>query len=123
LLAALDWATPNLPQHKNQAPRIELPHIVRAIGIVEEWRASTHRALRLATESEYAALSRRIMRHLAAAEPDGLSIRELARAMRDKRPTAIEAVVLELVAGGLVEEAPERTSTGRPTKRYRLARG
>lgn len=46
LLAALDWPADRV------APQIELHHLARAVDIAERWRASAHRALGQATQTE-----------------------------------------------------------------------
>lgn len=55
LLAALDW------QSSQTTPTIELPHIVRGIQIAEQWRASLHRTLALASQSNYDRIAQRII--------------------------------------------------------------
>jgi len=119
ILAALDWP-PHAP-----APRIELPHLARAIAIVESWRASAHRVIVNATASEFSQLTKRILRQLAKHDPGGATVRDLCRAMVDKRPAEIESALAELVTAGLAEEVETKPGKqgGRPTKRYRPARG
>ena len=116
LLAALDWEA-------GQAPQIDLPHLVRAISIVESWRASVHRVLALTTQTAYNTLQQRIIHLLASAEPYGATLRDMYKAFRDKTPAEIESVLEQMarVNDILVVDVRPGPQGGRPTKRYRLA--
>ena len=117
ILAALDW-----PQEYS-SPRIELAHIARSIEITESWRASVHRALATIAENEMSRTYERIIYQVQRLEPNGASVRDVYKAMKDKRPSEIEAAMLEMVMAGLLEEIPEGgEKRGRPTKKYRLPR-
>ena len=115
LLAALDWGS-------GDAPTIELPHMARALGIVETWRASAHRVLALATQSNFSAMRRRLITIVSAA-PDGETFRNIVRALSDKEPGDIKTALDQLVDIGelIVSETKSGSKGGRPTQRYRLA--
>lgn len=115
LLAALDWAdTP--------APRVELSHLSRAMAITEGWRASAHRALGLATQSDYGDMRGRIIRLVSKSEPGGATVRDLTKGMRDKKPDEITDAIRQMVAAGDIEELSTRGSgPGQPTTKYRAS--
>lgn len=117
-LAALDWG-------EHEGPVIEQHHMLRALEITESWRASAHRVLIMATQTDYHALGERIRRVLARAEPKGATRRDICRAMSDKKPDEIEDVLRQMVAAGEVEphDCQPGPKGGRPTDKYRLARG
>lgn len=119
ILAALDW-----PDGKDapKAPRIEMPHLARAISITEEWRASTHRALTAAAESGQEGLEQRVLAYLGRYGKQGASVAELAKAMHLKNPEPIELAIKNLIKIGEVTEIAHTKSGagGRPTTRYRL---
>jgi hypothetical protein len=117
ILAALDW-----PEDM-AAPRIELRHLARAMGITETWRASAHRVIDGATASGFDRLQRRISRQLAIAGKDGATVRDIHQQMRDLRPSDIEMTLQEMMTAGEVEVLPRPASArgGRPTKLYRLS--
>ena len=117
ILAALgDW---------QNVPTVEVAHLARAMAICEEWRASAHRALTLAAQTDFDSLARRVLYQVGRREPDGATLRELYRGLRDKTPGEIVEVVLQLVDVGelqpfVTESGPKG---GRPTEnRYRLPR-
>ena len=117
ILAALDW-----PQSA-PAPTIQLPHLARAIDVVERWRASVHRVLHMAVKSELERLAERILRQVSKCEPQGVTLRDLGRAIKDKPAAEIELTLKDMMKRGSVEEIgcnPEKG--GRPTKRYRVGR-
>ena len=115
LLAALDWG-------RSDAPHIEQAHLLRAISIVESWRASVHRLLALTTQSAYSAMQQKITRVLAAAEPYGATLRDLYKVWRDKSPAEIETVLDQMIRINevIVTDVKPGPKGGRPTKRYRL---
>jgi len=116
ILAALDgW--------QGNGPTVELPHLARAISICEEWRASAHRALKLATQGEFDRAAQRVLRVAGRAGPGGATMRNLYRGMQDKEPAEIAEVVAQLVDVGELEELQAPTGKpGRPAKRYRPTR-
>ncbi len=116
LLAALDWKA-------GAAPKIELPHLMRAISIVESWRASVHRLLAMTTQSVYSTMQQRITRLLALADPHGATLRDMYKAFRDKTPFEIESVLEQMARVNeiIVVDVRPGPQGGRPTKRYRLA--
>jgi len=103
LLAALDWAD------VGQAPRPEVrpAHWFRAQLIAETWRASAHRLLRDLSENEELRLEDRILGVLAA-NPDGLTLRNLYRTLKSTRKLVMDAVsalmqdrrIIKLSVGG-----------------------
>lgn len=114
ILAALDWP-------EGQPCRIELVHLARAQGITETWRASVHRAIAGATETPSNKLLRRVIQFLSRAGEDGITMRDLCRAMRDKLPGEIELALTDLITAGMAEKLnPEPGRRGRPTDKYRL---
>lgn len=117
ILAALDWRS-------GEAPRVELPHLARAIQTAEAWRRSAHRTLTQANMDEIDRLQRRILSQVQKVEPSGCTIREIYKGMADKKPSEIEMTVFEMVTAGYLEEVESKSGKkgGRPTKRYRLAR-
>jgi len=117
ILAALDWGNGN-------APRIEAPHMARAISIAEAWRASAHRVISVATDSVFDRERQRVLRVVSQFEPGGATMRDIYRAMQDKKPSEIEFIVIEMVTAGELEEieTPLGKKGGRPTKRYRITR-
>lgn len=118
ILAAFDgW--------EGKAPTVELPHLARAISTCEEWRESAHRALDLTSRSDFDRVVKRVLRQAGRADQGGATLRELYRGMRDKTPAEIQEVVTQLVEVGDLEELTTKPGKqgGRPSKRYRLARG
>lgn len=114
VLAAMDW-------REREAPLVELRHLARAMRVTETWRVGAHRALSLATRTDVDVMWQRITKQLGAAGPEGLTMRDLTRALRDVRPGALVQTVDEMVAAGTVEGyiiKPE--GAGRPSKRFRL---
>ena len=118
ILAALDW------QGYDANPKIQLPHLARAMAICEGWRESAHRALTTVTVTEFDRLRVRILRQLARGEPQGATLRDVYRGMRDKTPNEIAETLQQMVDAGEVEEIEQKPGKkgGRKTTRYRLAR-
>ena len=120
ILAALEWAQ---EPGGTLAPRIQREHMTRALGIVETWRASAHRALSLASQSDFDDLRRRVLYQLARHEPTGASLRDLCQTMRDKRPDDLSDVLRQLADAEEVEAfEPTQKGAGRKTIRYRIAK-
>jgi hypothetical protein len=117
ILAALDWTTGN-------TPCIELPQLARAISIAESWRTSAHRAIVNATNSTFERESQRLIRIISQHEPYGVTMRDICRAMRDKKPSEIELILTDMVKAGEIYEVESRPGSkgGRPTSRYRITR-
>jgi hypothetical protein len=115
ILATMDWSD------KAPAPHIELPHLVRAVRIAEEWRVSAHRVLAQASRSDYDRQRERVLKHVASSGKDGASVRDLTRAMRDRKPDEIENTLMQLVKAGEIESLGKSKSPGRPTTKYRIA--
>ena len=115
-LAALDWGAGGVP-------KIEMPHVVRAIAIVETWRASVHRVLALTTQSTYSVMRQKIVHVLAAAGPHGATLRDFYKMWRDKSPSEIEAVLEQMMRVNevIATDVKPGPQGGRPTRRYRLA--
>lgn len=116
LLAALDWGDA-------RTPLIEMAHLSRAVQTAEEWRASAHRVLVAATSSDFDVFRTRILRQVGRYEPKGITMRDLCRGMRDKKPDEIEETVQMMVLAGDLESTGRKSQGGRPTERYRIARG
>ena len=113
ILAALSWPD-DVPK-----PIIEIEHMARAIRVAETWRASAHRALKMAYEIESDVLRNRIYRRIAQAGPSGVSLRDLRNAMRRTALEDIEDVLHEmekLEEITLVRWQPK--GGGRPSERY-----
>lgn len=119
ILAAMDWRGVD-----GNAPVISLAHFARAMTIAEGWRASAHRALLQATESEFSRIQQRILRQCGRYDPDGATLREIYRHMQDKKPAEIQDVVSQLLAVGMLEESTVKAGPqgGRPSTRYKLVR-
>lgn len=120
ILAALDgWS------EYQKAPIVELRHLARAISITETWRASSHRALTLATKTDFDRLAQRVIRQVSRHEPSGATLRDVYRGMQDQKPTVIQETVTQLLEVGELDalEVPPGKNGGRPTTRYRIARG
>jgi len=114
LLAALDWPE-SVP-----APRIELPHLAKAIRIAETWRASAHRTIDQATRSTYEQTRIRILKVLGRHEPDGATMRDLLRYIKNMDPADLNVTLIQMKMADEIEEV--RNTTGRPSSRYRLVR-
>lgn len=116
LLATMDWS-------HGDVPAIDMAHLTRAIEIAERWRASAHRALNNSSTDELGAVRQRVIRQITRHEPNGISLRDLHRAMKDVDLTKLEMSVQECVKLGDVEEvASQAGQRGRPTVRYRCPR-
>ena len=118
ILAAMDWKCEG-------APVIELYHLARAVAITEDWRASAHRVLRTATETEYDRLQERVLYQCGRHDKEGgATLRNLYISMRDRTPAELTNVVEQLVKVGMLEEISIKAGPtgGRPTMRYRLTR-
>lgn len=117
LLATMDW------QH-GDVPAIDMAHLTRAIEICEGWRASAHRALGASSGDENDAIRRRIFRQVSRHEPNGLTLRDLNRMMKDVDFVRLEAACQECVKLGEIEEITSQPGArGRPSVRYRCPRG
>ena len=113
ILAGLDWPT------YLTTPQIELPHLARALTICESWRESAHRVLSTVAATEFDRVRVRILRIIGRCLPKGASLRDLAKAMRDKTPTEIAEAVQQMIDTGDIREVPpEPGQQGRPTTRY-----
>ena len=115
ILAALDWTA------ALRVPRIELCHLARAIAIAESWRASAHRLLAAATQTDFDALRQRIVRQVARFQAQGgITRRDLGRAISDKTPDQLSDALRQLVEAGELESDDNVSRGGRATCRYRL---
>lgn len=114
ILSALDWPT------NDPSPRIEYHHLVHAIRIVESWRQNLHHLLSVADETNLNAISRRIIRQLAMAGQEGMTVRDLWRNMRDKPQSKIEAGLDLLISSDEAEMFTKQGKRGRPTEYFRL---
>jgi hypothetical protein len=114
-LAALRWGDAPVPV-------IDMGVLGRAVGIAEEWRAGAHRALGLSASGERDRKLERVLYQAARFEPEGASIRDIARGLRDiPREAVVELVKVGVAAGELypIEQAAG-TKGGRSTTRYHV---
>jgi hypothetical protein len=112
ILAALEW-----PEDQD-APVIELLHLAQAIAICERWRASAHRALKMDNPNQP---RQRILEVVARSEPEGVTRRDLKKALPSYKSTEIEATVDRMLGVDLREEEVKHGSKGgRPTQRLHL---
>jgi hypothetical protein len=116
ILAALDWSA------SDPAPKIELPHLARAIEIAETWRASAHRALDLTTANMSSRVKDRITRLLA--KYPNMTERDLVKSLKDIDQNELHLALVEMVEiGDVVEvDAGPGAKGGRPTKRYTVSK-
>ena len=112
ILAALDW-------QDGAAPKIELPHLARAMLICEDWRASAHRALKVVTATEFDRQRVRILRQIGRAGQKGATTREICRAMQDKTPDAITNALRQMETAGEIEPQKRKTR-GRSAVAYHI---
>lgn len=106
-------------------PKIETPHIIKALSIAETWRASAHRAISKATETDFTKTAERVLKIISRYEPNGASMREICRFMRDKHPHDIQLSMQEMIEAGMIEETHTGGDgkRGRPTSKYIMVRG
>lgn len=116
LQAALDWP------ETAASPRIELPHLARAIDIVEGWRASAHRALALGTGANTDTVRARVLAQIGRAGAGGITMRDLSRRMRGTDLDEITRAIRQLEAVGEVDRVPALSGAkgGRPTEKFRV---
>lgn len=115
ILAALDWP------HGLNAPTIEAAHMMRAISICEGWRASAHRAMTMAVTCEIDRLRARILRQLGMAGTQGMTFRDLYKALTDQKTQRIEDTLYQMVKNGEVIAKDWQSPKGGPkTKRFLL---
>lgn len=115
IFAALEWAD-NQP-----APQIEPQHMARAIVLAEVWRESLHRALEQTTVNEYSRFTERLLRIVSQSGSDGITFRDITRAMRDKTPTEITTQLEEMMRAQQIEKFSRKPQgSGRPSECYRI---
>lgn len=117
LLTAMDWPD------ADERPCITAAHMGRAIDLIEAWRLGAHRALVVATQTEEDVLTLRVIKQLGKAGQNGLTMRDLAKGMKDVNRSALLLVIDQLQRTGEIEQIkPDRKGTkgGRPTEGYRL---
>ncbi|MBZ0307012.1 MAG: hypothetical protein K8I82_13160, partial [Anaerolineae bacterium] len=118
LLAALDWPEGSETLH------IELPHLARAIDITERWRASAHRVIAKATQTQYHRTAERISKQIAKEGEKGTTARNIKKAMNDIESKKIDDMLNQMVQDGDVIATDSQNSNGGPkTTRYTLAKG
>jgi len=117
ILAALDWIA--LGERRQARPVVRAAHWYRAQQIVETWRASAHRLLHDLGESEEARLEMRILK-LLSSHTNGLSVRDIYRALRSPRKPVLEALKALEQDGQVVPEVVQNGGRGRPSECYRL---
>ncbi len=118
LVAAMDLASGVV-----KAPNvtIELPHLAWAMNVVEDWRASAHRLLVRADESEHDRLCRQVVSVVDRHMPNGPSMRDIKKALPKKITEAQISLALgELIAEQALKEVPVKPGPkgGRSTVRY-----
>lgn len=112
ILTALDWSGAG-------EIRITLPHMRRALRIVERWRASVHRTLKHITQSEYDRIRVRILKQIGKRHPKGATFRDICKGMRDVSPERIRHTLWQMEdAGDIVRYDYQHPKGGRPTERY-----
>jgi len=119
ILAALDWIA--LGERRKSKPVVRAAHWYRAQQIVETWRTSAHRLLHDLGESEESRLETRIIK-LLSSNTNGLSVRDIYRALRSPRKPVMEALKA-LEQDGQVEQHYTRNGQHGPKAEcYRLVR-
>jgi hypothetical protein len=114
ILAALDWP------EQEPTPRIAMPHLHRALLIVESWRSSAHRVLDLALNAAEDRMAQAVIEKLKG-NARGLTLRDLYKGMKRHKPRHIERVLNELVLQGEIREIEYQNPRGGPrTKRYAI---
>jgi hypothetical protein len=117
ILAALDWVA--LGERRQSKPVVRAAHWYRAQQIVETWRSSAHRLLHDLGESEESRLETRIIK-LLSSNTNGLSVRDIYRALRSPRKPVMEALKA-LEQDGQVEQHYTRNGQHGPKAEcYRL---
>ena len=86
ILAAFDWA-----ESSERVPVIELSHLARAQGILESWRASTHRALSQASMTHIVDIQEKIQEEIQHNMPSGITMRDLRRSISSLSSVDIES--------------------------------
>ena len=116
ILAAMDW--------KNEpAPRIELPHIVRAISIAESWRESAHRALSIGKSYGLDNVKSKVIDTIQRCESKGgATMRDLTRAISTNGKGDLERALAEMQEAKMIEAVTVKPGPngGRPTTRFRV---
>jgi hypothetical protein len=103
------------------SPTLTRAHWAAGQKFAERWRASTHRLLLLFEDVETNEVEDRLLVRLKEAGVEGLTLRDLYRAMNMRR-AEVEQVLNGLVADGVAEQfTPEREGPGRPTMYYRVS--
>jgi hypothetical protein len=116
IMAALTW------KGGDAAPRIDLPHLHRAMLITESWRASAHRTLDLSTTAEENIKLGRLVQKIGAAGLEGITVRDLNKAMSNVTRDEMDRLIEQALAANEIEpvQAPTGATGGRPTVRYRV---
>lgn len=117
ILAALDWVA--LGERRQARPVVRAAHWYRAQQIVETWRASAHRLLHDLGESEEARLETRILK-LLSSNANGLSVRDIYRALRSPRKPVMEALKALEQDGQVEQDFVRNGQQGRKAETYRL---
>jgi len=115
LLSALDW------NNDTPGPRIEISHLTRALMIVETWRASLHRVLKLAEMEEQDRVKQQVIYQISKVDPLGITIRDLCKNIR-RKPQEIQRAIDELLMTGEIQEIESIKRKGPRTNMYILAR-
>jgi hypothetical protein len=114
LLASLDW-------QDTPGPRIEMRHLTRSMMIVETWRTSLHRVLKLAEMEEQDRVKQQVIYQISKVDPLGITMRDLCKVIR-RKPQEIQRSLDELLMTGEVQEIESVKRKGPRTNIYILAR-
>lgn len=116
ILAALDW------QRDAQAPRIDLPHLHRAMEIAETWRVGAHRMIEQGSTAEENVKLSRILRQIGRHGLEGATFRDLRNGLRDIPVSEFQRLVDQAVSSEEVVaiRVGSGSAGGRPTTRYRI---
>jgi len=122
LLATIDWAQQD---SSSNVPTVTMAHMARAMVIVENWRAISHRVIEQTMMSEGNRFLQRVLHCIMSAGERGMTFRDMYKSMRDRQPYEIRDALNQLMQACEIEEValgPGKRG-GPGSVRYRLARG
>jgi hypothetical protein len=114
LLAAMDWL------ETSEVPQVEVPHLMRAIEIVETWRYSAHRAVTQVAETYYSTLRSRIL-NIISTSKEGATFRVINRKLSNSvKPDEVRNMLRQMTEVGDIRSNGRQTTPrgGQPTERY-----
>jgi hypothetical protein len=122
LLAAIDWAQQD---SRRNVPTVTMAHLARAMVIVENWRATSHRVIEQTMMSAGNRFLQRVLHCIMSAGERGMTFRDMYKSMRDRQPYEIRDALNQLMQACEIEELALRPGRhgGHGSIRYRLARG